>query len=172
MAAYPAPSLVPACPRPLPFFLRGIMRAMSLLGTLRSWPRRIRDSVRQEGLPQAALRLALSPLYRSMVFTVRPLATGDAGGQLATVAGGFATQGDIDTLARLNPRFAPAALRARLEGGERCYLASIDGKTVSCRWVRSGEARLGERDPVLRLCPDEAYVYQIYVRRLPRQGSQ
>ena len=120
--------------------------------------------MKQEGPWGFVARVAVSPFYRSMVFTVRPLETGDAGGQLPPVAGGFGTQSDIDMIAKLNPRSTPTALRARLERGERCYLASVDGKAVSCRWVGAGEARLGERDPVLCLHCDEAYVYQIYVR--------
>ena len=134
---------------------------MGVGGTLRSLPRRIRDSIGQEGPWSLALRTAASPMYRAGALLTSPLAF--PSDELALMDVRDAMESDVETIVNLRPEYSGDAVRSRLLEGEACSLAFMERLLVACRWVNTGEARLAGLGLILPLSPDEIYVGEAYV---------
>ncbi len=65
--------------------------------------------------------------------------------------------------AALVPDTDPAEIRARLEAGQKCFAARVDGRLVCVRWAGTGRMPLDYLGSDLDLSPDEANIYGLYV---------
>jgi GNAT superfamily N-acetyltransferase len=131
-----------------------------MLAAIRSWPRRIRDSLRQEGTRSALMRFLLSPVYRAAAVLVRPIDVHFD--ERSPVQTRPMSEDDAEAMAKQRLEYDPAALKQRLRRGHRCFLSVVSGDIVSWRWVSTGKAEMGELDLVLPLREDEIYTYDFY----------
>ena len=144
---------------------------MNAVGTLRSAPRRIRDSIEQEGLWPFLLRLVVSPVYRSGLLRTDPIARDLPPPPPGTTAR-LVTEADVDKLVALRPVDNPRALQERLRRGHRCFVASVDGSTAACAWGRTNAASLDHVRLLLPLRPNEVFAYWWYTDpRYRRAGA-
>ena len=79
-----------------------------------------------------------------------------------TVRAPRAARADLEAYAALCPDGAPDATRARLERGDRCFVALLDGRLVSSVWLATGVVPVAYLDCDLELGPDEAYAYDAF----------
>jgi len=141
--------------------------------SIRSWPRRIRDSVEQEGRLHAAWRLALSPAYRAGTLNVSRLYIRERKPSVPVTVR-IATEDDLDALVALRPEYDHDTLRARMRGGHICVLSLVNGELASVRWACTGEAPLTDLGLVLPLEEGELSVYERFVHpahRLKQVGT-
>ena len=61
----------------------------------------------------------------------------------------------------LDPTASACALRARLESGERCFVARAGSRTVAASWVSLDTARVDHARVAIDLRPGEAYVHGV-----------
>ena len=120
--------------------------------------------LRREGLGRVAARasvVARGAVYRYVVFVAmdltRPVLEVPPG---PPVEMRVLRPDDVDAYARSRSRSVESvpALR-RLEEGHVCVAAWLDGEIVSTAWYAFDSVRVDEIGRVLRLAPDEAYVY-------------
>ncbi len=133
---------------------------MGLTGTLRSLPRRLRDSVEQEGALRLSLRTALSPVYRAAVLrweNIYPNAE-----VAVEVHQRPATRDDVEVMLALRPQYSAGAVRSRLRSGDQCFLSFMADELVSWRWVSTGRATIRDLGLVLPLREEEVYVSEVY----------
>lgn len=53
----------------------------------------------------------------------------------------------------------PCEVQRRIEAGSRCFVARVEGAIAGYGWVSQGEERIGELERMLRMRPDEAYIW-------------
>lgn len=123
--------------------------------------------LRREGVGRVAARasvVAKGAVYRYVVFVAmdltRPALEVPHGPPLEMR---LLQPDDVEAYARSRGRPVETvpALR-RLEEGHVCVAAWLDGAIVSTAWYAFDSVRVDEIDRVLRLAPDEAYVYDSY----------
>jgi hypothetical protein len=140
---------------------RGIGRAAA------RWRRKAGEVLRREGLGRVAARasvVAQGTVYRYVVFVAmdltRPVKEMPPGPALETR---LLRPEDVEAYASSRGRSVDSvpALR-RLEEGHVCVASWLDGEIVSTAWYAFGSVRVDEIDRLLRLAPDEAYVYDSY----------
>ena len=96
--------------------------------TIRSLPRRIRDSIQLEGLRGFAFRIATAPFYRLGILNAEPFLARRIPPPAASLRARVATEEDLDALVALLPhRYSARMLRQRLDKGEKCFLTFRDG---------------------------------------------
>ena len=132
-----------------------------MLGAVRSWPRRVRDSFKQEGPWRTSLRALTAPAYQAVMITSQPLEL-ERFEQPASVTVRAASLDDIDALVRLRREYKRSALESRFRRGHRCYVSIVEGKVVACRWGCTREVILGKVPLMLPLQDDEACIYEVY----------
>jgi len=136
--------------------------------SIRSWPRRIRDSIEQEGVWRLLFRMALSPVYEAGALRAEPLLRQrDFPHTHATVRS--AGEVDMAALVALRPECTLENLRSRLGDGHECGLALVNGMVVGCLWACAGAAPLGSFGLILPLRQHEAYLYDTYVHPANRR---
>lgn len=69
---------------------------------------------------------------------------------------------EIDDYMKLRPDVDPAAVRARLTAGQRCFVARHDGHIIHASWSATGQAWIDYLEREIQLAPDEVYVYETY----------
>jgi len=138
---------------------------VGIAASIRSWQRRIGDSIKFEGCRRFAVRAATRPFYRAALFSTVPLDTFLSDGERASLEVRSVTQEDIPALLRLRFEYTSRLIRSRLRDGEEGFLAMDDQNPVYVAWVRRGEARFAELGLVLPLLPDEVFAYDAFVRR-------
>jgi GNAT superfamily N-acetyltransferase len=85
--------------------------------------------------------------------------TGDGLPALAAIDGFAAgSAGDVEGLAGLTG-LAPDEVVGRLEAGNRCYVAWLDGQVVGYGWVADAGAAIGELDLAFRLDSRDRYLW-------------
>jgi len=132
----------------------GVIRAV------RSWPRRVKDSVSQEGLGSFALRMVLWRAYRAGVILAKPLAppAGQADVQLRV-----ASTDDVLALLAVRSVYTAETLQSWLRDGEECILGLVNGAIAAHRWVKTGIFRMPHLGLLLDLREDEISVHDVYV---------
>ena len=78
---------------------------------------------------------------------------------LAGVAFGEAAPADAAEVAAAMGLSAPAEALERFGAGSRCFTARVAGEIACYGWVSWGSERIGELERVLRMRPDEAYIW-------------
>lgn len=73
-----------------------------------------------------------------------------------------ATCDDLDVYAALRPDRPRDEARTRLARGDRCFVASIDGRLVSSVWLATGVVPVTYLGCDLELGPEEAYAYDAF----------
>jgi len=136
---------------------------MGIVETLRSLPRRIRDSVQQEGLWRFGLRIVLSPMYRAGALGTLPLDLHFGDSADSSLSMRVADEDDIEALVALGPEYYHEKLRARLGDRQQCLLAFLGETIVAVRWAGTGEAHLGDLALALPLREEEMYAYDAFV---------
>jgi hypothetical protein len=131
--------------------------------------RRAREVLRDEGLRSLFWKLLGETIYRRAWVVERPLAA--AAGPRAGVAPtppGFEirelTEGDLTAYLDLRPQDDAGALRRRLSGGERCFVACRDGRIEHATWVALDVAGIGYLDRQLPLATGDAYAGEAFTR--------
>lgn len=137
--------------------------------SIRSWPRRVRDSVNQEGLGSFALRMLLRPVYRAVVFRVVPDMERPSGP--APVMTRLASERDAASIARLRPSYSVEAVLARLRAGEECHLYLLENQVAGLRWVRRERGLLDDLGLTLPLLSDEVWMSEGYVHPAYRHAG-
>jgi len=137
--------------------------------SIRSWPRRVRDSVNQEGLGSFALRMLLRPVYRAVVFRVVPDMERPSGP--APVTTRLASEQDTTSIARLRRSYSVEAVLARLRAGEECHLYLLEDQIAGFRWVSRQRGFLEDLGLMLPLLPDEVWMYEGYVHPAYRRAG-
>ena len=137
---------------------------MGVTGKLRSVPRRLKDSIRQEGLWRFIARAAASPVYRAADFQLIPFEheLQEPGGRPPSLAVRIAEETDMELVAGLRPQRSPEALRRRLLSGHNCFISLVDGRLASVRWVRTDVVDLDYLGVVLPLGGDEISTYEVF----------
>ncbi|HET9109639.1 MAG TPA: GNAT family N-acetyltransferase [Ktedonobacterales bacterium] len=77
----------------------------------------------------------------------------------ATVAFSEAAPDAATALATAMGLAEPCEVQRRFTAGSRCFLARVEGVIAGYGWVSRGEERIGELERVLRMRPDEAYIW-------------
>lgn len=77
---------------------------------------------------------------------------------------GFLDHDELAAFARLSGSAGREVARARLERGDRCYVALEAGEIVSARWIASTRAWIAYLDRSIDLAPDVFYVYDAFTR--------
>jgi len=142
-----------------------------MLGAIRSWPRRIRDSFEQEGLLPPVLRAVLRPFYRAAVLGLVPLELHLRDTPLPGVSLHDVTEKDVAALIALRPEYTGEKIRGRLRQGQRCCAIVLEETTVGCIWASTGEARVEDIGLALPLRPEEVVTYEVYVDPAHRRGG-
>jgi len=134
--------------------------------SLLSWPRRVRDSARQEGALRFAVRAALSPVYRWAWVRTQPLdhPLHEPGEPPTSLELRWATQDDIPALLSLRREYRPETLRSRFADGQACFLSLVDGQIASVRWVNTAAVEMDYLGLALSLTDDELCVYEVFAR--------
>jgi hypothetical protein len=136
-------------------------------GTLKSLPRRVVDSVRQEGGVRFAWRALMSPVYRAEVLRVRPLRLGvEPPSPSAEVR--LASKEDLPALVVLNPRRSVGEFEKRLAAGDDCLIMLDAGAPRGYMWASTRQAYLNGA-LVLPLRADEVFSYDMYIHPLYRR---
>ena len=137
---------------------------MGIGATLRSLPRRIRDSIEQEGLLQAVWRGALSPVYRAGILRARPLDPGSSGRRALPYALTVrtASEDDIDAIVALRPQYDRRTLLTRLQEGQECVVSWDVCTPTSVYWTCKGRGPLVHLGLVLPLEDREVFVHDLY----------
>lgn len=78
---------------------------------------------------------------------------------LAGVAFGEAAPTDAAEVAAAMELSTPAEALERFGAGSRCFTARVAGEIACYGWVSWGSERIGELERVLRMRPDEAYIW-------------
>ena len=99
-------------------------------------------------------------LYESTSEPVGPLADDESG-----VALGALRVGEEASLLDLDPGASADAVRARLESGERCFVARAGSRTVAASWVSFETAQVGHARVAIDLRPGEAYIHGVNTAR-------
>jgi GNAT superfamily N-acetyltransferase len=81
---------------------------------------------------------------------------------LVPVEIGLLERAEIADHARLVPGTDPVDIRARLEAGQWCFVARLQGRLVCARWAATGRIRVDYLACDLDLAADEAYSYGLY----------
>ena len=136
---------------------------MSLGGTIRSLPRRFRDSLKQEGFVSSVLRAILRPFYRAIVLGLVPLELHLRDAALPGVSLHDVTEKDTAALIALRPEYTGDKIQARLSQGQKCCAIVFEETTVGCIWASTGEVRFEDVGLALPLRPDEVVTYEVYV---------
>ena len=134
---------------------------MGVAANVRSWPRRIRDSLHQEGPSRFVQRMVLSPFYRETLLCSYPVRHKPYT-RPPEVSVRMATEDDMSGLIRLRPEYSLSDLRARFESGQTCFLTLVNGSIASLGWVRFDEARLRYLGLALPLLTKEISDYEWY----------
>ena len=134
-----------------------------------SWPRRIRDSISQEGFGSFALRVLLRPVCRAAVFRAIPDIERPSGP--APVTTRLASEHDAPSIARLRPSYSPEGVLARLRAGDDCFLYLLDGQLAGFRWLSRNQGSLTDLGLVLPLLSDEVWGYESYVHPAYRSAG-
>jgi hypothetical protein len=123
--------------------------------------------LRREGIGRVAARasvVAQGAVHRYVVFVAMDLT-----GPVREIPPGPAVEmrllesADVEAYARSRGRPVDSVpVVRRLEEGHVCVAAWLDGEIVSTAWYAFDSVRVDEIDRVLRLAPDEAYVYDSY----------
>jgi GNAT superfamily N-acetyltransferase len=137
--------------------------------SIRSWPRRIRDSIEQEGLWPTLARALTAPAYQGVMIMSKPIELERIA--LAPVVVRPASLDDIDALVRLRREYKPSALRSRFLEGHRCFVSIVEGGVVACIWGRTEAVMMGGPALVLPLQEDEASLYDFYTDPRYRGGG-
>jgi GNAT superfamily N-acetyltransferase len=143
---------------------------VGMVGTIRSWPRRVRDSIRQEGCWRSVVRACLAPFYQAVMITSQPLEL-EPFETPALVSVRPAGPADIEALVSLRREYSRSALESRLIAGHDCFLSIVKGQVVACRWGCTQEIVLGKPPLVLPLQEDEACVYEVFNHPRYRWGG-
>jgi hypothetical protein len=132
--------------------------------TLRSVPRRLRDSVRQEGLWRFVARAAASPVYRAAALQLIPFEQElqEPGARPPSLAVRVAEEADMELVAGIRPQRSPDVLRRRLLSGHKCFVSLVDDRLASVRWVRTDIVDLDYLGLVLPLGGDEVSTYEVF----------
>jgi len=140
---------------------------------IRSWPRRIKDSIELEGLWGFASRAASARFYRLGILNAEPLLARTIPPPAPSLTARSAAEEDMDALVALLPhRYSPGMLRERLAKGERCFLSFLDGDLAFVGWVGEKEAHLDYGGLSFPLHKEEIYGYEWYTRpEYRRQGA-
>jgi ribosomal protein S18 acetylase RimI-like enzyme len=69
---------------------------------------------------------------------------------------------EAEDLAQMTPDLETAEVVRRLAERHRCFIARLDGRIVTVRWVARRHARVGYLDCELELADDTAFVYDSY----------
>ncbi len=69
---------------------------------------------------------------------------------------------ELDLLARERPEATPDELAGRLERGDRCFTARVDGRVVSARWVARNSCWIDYLRTTLRVPADVVLVYDAW----------
>lgn len=64
-----------------------------------------------------------------------------------------------DLLSRAMGGAGPCEAQRRFAAGSRCFVARIEGDIAGYGWVSQGEECIGELERIIRLRPDEAYIW-------------
>jgi hypothetical protein len=146
--------------------------------SIRSWPRRIRDAVGLEGPWRLILRVLVSPVYGAVGVHVQPLECEpyELGPLPAPTGIRKMTADDIEALLAFRPEYRREELWERLRSGHECFMSLVGDDLASCRWICTGEARVGSLGLVLPLRRDEVFLYEVYThanyrgRRINREA--
>ena len=131
-------------------------------------PRRLRDSIDQEGLGRFLLRALSHPVYRAMEIQAEPIEASTPADQTILH---LATEDDIPALVAFRPEYDPRELRRRMQAGERCFFSLVEGKVATCRWVATGSLLLRGLGLVLPLEDDEFTLYELFVATAHRRAG-
>lgn len=80
----------------------------------------------------------------------------------------FLEPGHLDDYLGLRPGLAAAEVERRLETGQRCVLARVEGDVVSARWLATGCAEMPYLDHAFDLPEGVVYVHDVYTSRAAR----
>ena len=133
---------------------------------IRSWRRRIRDSVHQEGFWRFLFRAARAPVYREAHVDSVPLQheIEEDGEVVPDLTVRTAEEDDGAALIALRPEYRPEMLRARFRAGDACFISLVDECIASARWVSLRRVHLDYLGLVLPLQHGEIYIYEVFTR--------
>ena len=137
---------------------------MGIAGILRSLPRRLRDTVHQEGAARLLLRSLVAPVYRRVVLRIAPLEDDfwEPGERPPGLVARLATEDDIEAIRAIRPHCSARTLQTRLREGQSCFLAVVDGEIAAIFWIRTDIADIDYLGLVLHLAEGEMYMYEVF----------
>lgn len=141
--------------------------------------RRAREVLREEGLRSLFWKLLGETIYRRAWVVERPLAPAAAAPPSPSPEAPGCEIGEIGDLDRagiaeyldLRPQADAAAVRRRLGGGERCFVACRNGRIEHATWVAVDVARIEYLGRSLPLAAGDAYAGEAFTRPSARGGA-
>ena len=125
--------------------------------------RRAGEILRHEGITSLLVRVAaLAGYRRALLFSVAldpPPAPAETDLPLDY---GFLQPGDLERFADYRPDVGVSGAARRLAQGERCFVARLEGRIVSARWIATGRVRVPEFRLTLPLAADQVFAYDSY----------
>jgi GNAT superfamily N-acetyltransferase len=125
--------------------------------------RRAREILREEGPFSAWCKLLALAGYRRVVLIARELdrPTADGGIDLSVTVRRL-TGGDLPDYLAFRRDVDAEDVRRRLQAGDECFAAWVEGRIVHACWVSTGTARITFLGRALDLAPDEIYADESY----------
>jgi hypothetical protein len=138
--------------------------------------RRAREVLRDEGPRSLFWKLLGETIYRRAWVVERPLVQGAAAppNEAPTAPGCEIRElaaADVAAYLDLRPRDDAGALRRRLAGGERCFVAWRNGRIEHATWVAVDVARVEYLGRALPLAAGDAYAGEAFTRPAARGGA-
>jgi len=135
-----------------------------MLGAIRSWPRRIRDSIEREGFAPFIIRALLSPCYGEVGLRAQQYSEAELGGASRRDDVVVAPSDDTSEITRSFPGLDRQKVAHRLSSGERCFVAKVCGEAAGHGWVSTTVAHIHPLALSLPLQDRELFTYGLNVR--------
>jgi ribosomal protein S18 acetylase RimI-like enzyme len=131
--------------------------------TLKQVLKRAVQVLQTEGIASLWFRVLGETVYRRMVLMERLLAepvSPVTPGLPVTI--GLLDKTEVDAYCGFRPGADPLDVRRRLEAGQWCFVARLEGRIVQAGWAVARRARIDYLDSEIDLAPDEVYIYGSY----------
>ena len=130
---------------------------------LRHRARRAVEILRHEGTASLLLRVAALAGYRRALLFSSSLSPSLSPAETdLPLEYGFLQPEEIELFHAYRPDVGADGAARRLRQGERCFVARLDDRIVSARWIMTGRVRVPEFRLTLPLAPDAVFVYDSY----------
>lgn len=129
--------------------------------------RQVRSSLRDGGLREVCVKaLQELRLYRRLGLFEVPLEPDPPRAEAASAGIAVrvleASHDDLEAYAALRPDASRDETRIRVERGDRCFVALLDGRLVSSVWLGTDVVPIAYLECDLELGPEEAYAYDAF----------